>query len=108
MTNKTWNSGWTGLTVSSFYDNGFASYNGIRKNIKRLSHATIYIIYKTDNPPAESVIKKTVTHEFGHALGYSGHSPTSTDVMYAQAHSSYQLKTAEINHLVQIYELMNQ
>lgn len=49
--------------------------------------------------------RNIITHELGHGLGYIGHSPTPTDVMYMYVHSSYTLKTAEKNYIRQIYHL---
>ncbi len=107
LTGTDWGTDTTGLTVYSFYTIGYVTYGNEVKKLIRNTHATVYIIHDTSNIRPESLIKKTVTHEFGHALGYIGHSPTSTDVMYAYAHDDYQLKTAEINHLRQVYDLMN-
>lgn len=65
--------------------------------------AIIYIVYR-ENTLNEQV--ETVVHEFGHALGYLGHSTNTTDVMYTYLHSSYTLKTNDIQHLSQIYSMM--
>jgi hypothetical protein len=47
--------------------------------------------------------KKTATHEFGHVLGWRGHSGTSADVMYSTASEVTSLTARDKNHLVQIY-----
>lgn len=107
LTGVSWNTGNTGLTSWTYYNMGYVTYGNKVKNIKRQAHAIVYIIYDPTNIRTEAALKKTVTHEFGHALGYSGHSPTSTDVMYASSHENYTLKSAEINHLTQVYDLMN-
>lgn len=46
---------------------------------------------------------KTCTHELGHALGWSGHSSNSSDVMYGYSSNITELTSRDINHLVQIY-----
>ncbi|MGF1492558.1 MAG: peptidase [Microcoleaceae cyanobacterium] len=47
----------------------------------------------------------TVRHEFGHALGIWGHSPSETDVMYfAQVVDPPEISTRDINTLRRIYQ----
>lgn len=106
-TGTSWPNNRTGYTISSLYKQGYAVYQGNIKRIDRRCAASIYIIYRPESPRAKNETMKTVVHELGHALGYSGHSPTTTDVMYAGAHSQYILSSSEINHLCQIYTLMN-
>ncbi|MBQ9415726.1 MAG: RICIN domain-containing protein [Clostridia bacterium] len=103
MTGYDWEPGDTGLTVSVFSNDGYARYNNEPRFINQQISATVYIIHNSSSPRPLAAIKETVTHELGHALGYKGHSPNSTDVMYAGAHEYYVLKTSEINHLTQIY-----
>lgn len=107
LTGVSWKTGNTGLTSWTYYNIGYVTYGNEVKKLTRQAHAVVYIIYDSTNIRTEPALKKTVTHEFGHALGYVGHSPTSTDVMYASAHENYPLKTAEINHITQVYNLMN-
>ena len=45
----------------------------------------------------------TATHELGHALGWAGHSTTSTDIMYAAATSITTLTPRDKRHLTQVY-----
>ena len=47
--------------------------------------------------------RHTGVHELGHALGYDGHSGTSSDVMYPTTDSSYTLTSSEKLHLTQVY-----
>lgn len=74
--------------------------NGEFKTIAYMLYAKIYIVSKGNDI---NTLKKTVTHELGHALGYLGHSSVNTDVMYSSGHNSYTLKSNDINHLKQIY-----
>ncbi len=55
------------------------------------------------NAPNE---QNTTTHEYGHALGWEGHSYTSTDVMCAHTHAGTKLSTKEKNHLIEVYKKM--
>jgi predicted Zn-dependent protease len=94
----------TGLTV---YD-GTLTYEGdwqygtsLKKSYKIGSPVNVYIVQidgKTSNG-----YKKTTTHEFGHALGWRGHSSNSNDVMYGTASEVTTLTSRDKNHLVQIY-----
>ena len=43
----------------------------------------IYPRFTTTPPGLESCYRLTVTHEFGHAIGLLGHSPSSSDVMFS-------------------------
>lgn len=97
------NTTWTGLSVYSTTAHGVMNLNDGNKliTIHEMNAATVYVIKRSDN---DAVIK-TCTHEFGHSLGYLGHAPNATDVMYSGAHSSYTLKAAESNHLRAIYLL---
>lgn len=47
--------------------------------------------------------KKTCTHELGHALGWIGHSGTSSDIMYQSGSSITSLTYRDIQHLSQVY-----
>jgi predicted Zn-dependent protease len=49
--------------------------------------------------------KKTMTHEIGHLLGWSGHSSNSNDIMYSSGSSITTLTLRDKNHLSQIYDL---
>ena len=53
--------------------------------------------------PSETTI--VVLHEFGHTLGWSGHSYDSGDVMFAtMGRNSPSLTRIEVEHLRQIYD----
>lgn len=50
-----------------------------------------------------STQKEIATHEFGHAMGYAGHSLISDDVMYDAVHNHFTLQQNDIKHLLQLY-----
>ena len=47
--------------------------------------------------------KNTCLHEFGHALGWMGHSASSSDIMYSVGSSSTTLTNADKRHIRQVY-----
>lgn len=91
-----------GLTYTTYVSNSVSTtyWGGNRKTIRQLNRATIYVPYKEISYSDQI---DTVVHEFGHALGYLGHSSSKTDVMYYKVQSSYTLKASDISHLAQFY-----
>ena len=90
-----------GLTSWSCYSDGTTTYWGDScKSIYRMSSAKIYILSLGYDDPTQ---KEIVVHEFGHALGYFGHSQIKNNVMYPYCHSAYTLKPEEIAYLKQFY-----
>ena len=47
--------------------------------------------------------KTVTTHEIGHALGWLGHSSSSSDIMYPYVSTTTTLTTRDITHLSQTY-----
>lgn len=90
-----------GLTSWSYYTDGTTTYWGDScKSIYRMASAKIYILSLGYDDPTQ---KEIVVHEFGHALGYFGHSQIKNNVMYPYCHSAYTLKPEEIAYLKQFY-----
>jgi len=60
----------------------------------------IMIVFSTTEIPTQTTI-----HELGHSLGYWGHSPNNSDLMWREASSTERLtlRPAEIEHLRQVY-----
>ena len=56
-----------------------------------------------DKGRTQNQTKKTCTHELGHALGWIGHSGTSSDIMYFCGSSNIYLSNRDRQHLLQIY-----
>ncbi|WP_134704914.1 matrixin family metalloprotease [Ammoniphilus sp. YIM 78166] len=79
------------------------NYNGSLKGGSYLRGAKVYIVgdkwFKTN-----SKYHNTVLHEFGHAIGWVGHSSSSSDVMYDTNTSITTLTTRDKNHLVGVYK----
>ena len=99
---KTFDTNTAGLTDYSWYTSDYETLNfdGSTKNIYCMAGATIYILSEGyDNETQMNI----VVHEFGHALGCFGHSPDSTDVMYAYCQPQYVLTRRDIGQLKFFY-----
>ncbi len=96
---------WTGLSTTWFSTQGMMNVNNGNEiiTIRKITKSRIDIISRTDT----NAVRKCIAHEFGHSLGYAGHAPNTTDVMYAYSHGSYTLKTLESAHIKVIYVLYN-
>ncbi len=102
-----------GLTESVIYTSTQKSYtwNGATKTHVLLGGATIYIpshVFRNGIPVTPTIQEqyRTITHEFGHALGYNGHSLVNTDIMFAdnnQSNTNYNLTQNDIAHIKQFY-----
>ena len=87
------------------------TWNGSTKTHYHLDQSTIYLSYQRPHDYAEGSLSyyeqyRSAVHELGHALGYNGHSPSSTDIMYAynnESNTNYTLTTNDIAHLKQVY-----
>ena len=90
-----------GLTVGSSTLYAYLDYNGITKNLKKLSSPQkVYIV---DADRTTDQYKHTATHELGHALGWKGHSPNSSDIMYAYSNGVLSLTSRDKKHILQFY-----
>ncbi|MCR5828907.1 MAG: matrixin family metalloprotease [Lachnospiraceae bacterium] len=92
--------GLNGITDSHFYPTdtwylGSMAYTGVT-----IDGAEGCII---DKGHTLNQTKKTCTHELGHALGWIGHSGTSSDIMYKHGSSTTSLTYRDIHHLSQVY-----
>lgn len=87
-----WDSSSTAATANNVY------------TIKKLTATSTSVC----NEAGESYYTNIMLHEYGHALGWLGHTDNSNDVMwpYAKA-ANTNLTSNDINHLAQIYNAMN-
>ena len=79
-----------------------STYGANLKTIQQMYWADIYIAPFGDLAWAYQI--EVIVHEFGHAMGFSGHSPNSSDVMYPYNHSNYSITANDIIHLKQFYD----
>jgi len=109
---------------------GTVTVNNITRTVYRFSgQARTFVNYRTEPddcsvctepegcphcPQAHifpaGLVRAITVHELGHALGYAGHAPNSTDIMYFQLPWNTQgnLSANEIRHLRQIYDAFRQ
>ena len=102
------------VTTSAIYNPNISfSYNGQTKYHYKLSKATVCIVDRTCD---ENQFLNTFTHEYGHALGWDGHSQSQyyyynytnpqnsiVNVMYAHPTGTTTLSPADKRHLIQFY-----
>ncbi len=92
--------GANGCTVlESAYVDGEYTYLDETKTYYVILKANCYVVCDTRSVDE---IKRTATHEVGHALGFIGHSPDSSAVMYDEP-SVMTLTEIDKRHLRQIY-----
>ncbi len=107
------NEGVLGLTVSPIYTSTQKTFtwSGTTKTHTLLAGATIYIpsnVIRNGIPVTPTLFEqfRIITHEFGHALGYNGHSLINTDIMFTNNNPSdtnYHLTQNDIAHIKQFY-----
>lgn len=71
------------------------------KYLYEYTSAKIYIKYLSLRTTSQN--KMIVTHELSHALGWSGHSTSTSDIMTKAVTSTTTLQNDEKNHLSQVY-----
>ncbi|MBE6547455.1 MAG: DNRLRE domain-containing protein [Ruminococcaceae bacterium] len=83
---------------------GYVVYNNEIKHIVSCTGYQIYILYRE---VSNNENRKVILHEFGHSIGYTGHSIDPKDIMYTiYSDQSTDLTAGEINHVRQIYDLI--
>ena len=95
--------GITGRTKHSNWDvyQYRRTYGTEKKSIYKMSYAIIYVLDKDGRTANQT--KKTTIHEFGHALGWFGHSSSDKDVMWQGETSVTKITNRDHDHLSQIY-----
>ncbi len=92
--------GWTKWSHSIF--EGVWAYNNTNKYGQIQLSIEIFIPY--DSNENSQFYDKVLTHEFGHGLGWRGHSNNDDDLMYHSTYSNTNsLTTRDKEHLVQVY-----
>lgn len=61
------------------------------------------IVFILDKDRTLNKVKKTSTHEMGHALGWYGHSTNTSDVMCQDYYGIISLSNRDKQHLAQVY-----
>ncbi|MCL2322023.1 MAG: matrixin family metalloprotease [Oscillospiraceae bacterium] len=92
---------YAGYTVNSSYNEGTWTYGSTTKTGSIITKSYGYIV---DRAYSMAITENLFTHELGHALGWTGHSPTSTNVMYAVSSSNFTLTAADQRQLTQVYK----
>ena len=90
-----------GTWPECFYS-GYYLYGSSVKLAAEMTGAVICIKYCQEKTMDEDI--QTCVHEFGHALGFLGHTASPLTVMYPYGHSEYELQASEKNHLKQVYD----
>lgn len=101
ISGRTFSTGITGVTFTRKNTVSSYSLGGRTYYLQEMARAYIYIF--SDSGLSAAAQKKCITHEFGHALGWFGHSSVSTDVMYGISSSYFTLSQRDAQHLAQIY-----
>jgi predicted Zn-dependent protease len=91
-----------GLTLWNYSYVGYYTYGSSVRLAAKMNSAVVCIKYVSSKTTDED--RNTCVHEFGHALGFFGHTASSSTVMYPFGHSGYELQTSEKNHLKQVYD----
>ena len=92
---------YTGVTFNyQTQTNTRLGYGGQTYEIMDIYHAIIYIKDIGNNM---NMTKNTFIHEVGHSLGWLGHSPFNTDIMYSDNTDIIALTFRDKEHLAQMY-----
>ena len=75
-------------------------HNGNQKTGELITSVNIAI---KDRDVTQDAYKSVCTHELGHSLGWAGHTPGSTNIMYHTASSITSLTYVDKRHLIQVY-----
>lgn len=79
----------------------YYEYNGSKRYLWHINSGISGII-KKDNRTTYNYYK-TGLHEYGHLLGWYGHSSNSNDIMYSLGSEVIQLTNRDKNHILQVY-----
>lgn len=96
-----------GVTIfpeSSFEGDWIYANGSTFKAVYKLEKSEFCIVNK-GNSVTEFEYKNVITHEYGHALGWDGHSSNSLDVMYDTAIAGapgYLITSRDKNHIYQL------
>jgi predicted Zn-dependent protease len=69
----------------------------------KASSVKFVVTVRSDVASAETIVRRLVTHEFGHVLGIEQHSPSQTDLMYGNTLTRDDLSAADRATLQVLY-----
>ena len=87
---------------------GTANFGGANRNIFQFVNNSQSVMFVASTHAdgtnrTSAQIRNTTLHEFGHVMGYAGHSSNSSDVMWRSATSIQTLTPRDIGHLRQVH-----
>lgn len=88
-------------TGNRIYEGYWSSPISQRHQSYRITGARIAILYRPNH--STNQYRNAITHELGHALGWFGHSGSSTDIISPTNSTRTTLTNRDIQHLSPIY-----
>lgn len=100
-----------GATVPYMTLVGYGTYAGVEKSVYQISGFYMMYIWDTSNTIyktssfTDAQWQNVASHEFGHAIGYLGHSASSSDLLWYGVTSLGAPTTRDKNHMRNVYTI---